>query len=123
MDNKTKINTFEDLIAWQQAHTLVLMVYKAAEEFPKKELFGLSNQITRAAVSITSNIAEGFSRAGRKEKAQFYYMSLGSLTEVQNQLIIARDLKYLNSFNEIYQQAIRVHKLISGLIKSSRNFT
>ena len=100
-----------------------MIVYKVTEKFPSKEIFGLTNQMRRAAVSITSNIAEGFSRNTSKDKYQFYCMAHGSLTELQNQLIIARDIKYLNKdeFDKIATQSIRVAKFISGLkrIKNS----
>ena len=118
---KTKIESFTDLKTWQKGHELVLDIYKTTEKLPSKEVFGITNQMRRAAVSITSNIAEGFSRRSNKEKAQFYYMALGSLTELQNQLIIARDINYIDSgnFNRVSQQTIVVSKLINGLIKSS----
>lgn len=76
----------------------------------------------RCVVSITSNIAEGFSRQGIKEKIQFYYMALGSLTELQNQLLVARDVGYLpkEKFNELAKQTVEVNKLINGLIKNIR---
>jgi len=107
------------LIAWQEGHKLVLMVYKSTENFPKKEMFGLVIQMRRCAVSITSNIAEGFSRKTTKEKIQFYSMSIGSLTELQNQLVISRDIKYLKKeeFNSVAKQTVVVHKLICGLKK------
>lgn len=119
MDGKNKIKSFTDLIAWQEAHKLVLMVYKITEKFPKEEMFGLTMQMRRCSVSVSSNIAEGFSRNTNKEKFQFYSTSHGSLTELQNQLIIARDVKFINKeeFNKIAQQTIVVHKLISGLKK------
>jgi four helix bundle protein len=87
---------------------------------PKNEQYGLADQMRRCAVSITSNIAEGFSRRTSKDKIQFYYIALGSVTELQNQLIIARDLKYISidSFKELADQTIIVSKLINGLIKS-----
>ena len=115
-----KIKSFTDLIAWQKGHQLVIAIYKATNEFPKKEMFALINQMCRCAVSITGNIAEGFSRKGTKEKIQFYYMSLGSVTELQNQLLIARDIGYLpkEKFNNLVGQTIEVSKLINGLIKS-----
>jgi len=96
------------------------MVYKSTKSFPSQENFGLTNQIQRAIVSVTSNIAEGFSRNSAKEKINFYYTALGSLTEVQNQLVIARDLTYISSssFKELAEQTITVNKLINGLIKS-----
>ncbi len=99
------------------------MVYQVTNGFPKEEMFGLVNQIRRAVVSITSNIAEGFSRQSYKDKLHFYSMALGSLTEVQNQLLIARDVKYLtvHEFKGIADQTIKVSKIINGLIKSSRS--
>ena len=115
-----KIKSFTDLIAWQEGHKLVLLIYSITKKFPKEELFGLVSQIRRCAVSITSNIAEGFSRRSKKEKINFYHISLGSLAELQNQLIIIRDLKYIdsNEFNKIAKQTVRVSKLINGLKKS-----
>ena len=80
-------------------------------------------QLRRAAVSVTSNIAEGFSRETAKDKIRFYFMSKGSLTEIQSQLAIARDIGYLkiNDFNELAIKSIIVHKLIAGMIKSLRS--
>ena len=117
-----KIKSFTDLNAWREGHKLVLSIYKVTKEFPKEEQFGLIIQIRRAVVSITSNIAEGFSRNSYKEKAQFYSTALGSLTEVQNQLLIAKDLNYLNkeSFDELAQQSVLTNKLLNGLIKKSK---
>ena len=114
-----KIKSFTDLNAWKKAHELVLSVYKITKSFPAEERFGLTNQIQRSAVSISSNIAEGFSRHTSSEKKQFYYVSLGSLTEVQNQLLIARDVKFimLADFKEIAHQTIIVSKLLNSLIK------
>jgi len=118
----TKIKNFTDLNAWKEAHKLVLLVYKLTKLFPKEEQFGLTNQIRRAVVSVTSNIAEGFSRSSYKEKSQFYSIALGSLTEVQNQLLIARDLEYLpkDQFPEIAIVTVTVNKLLNGLIKKSK---
>jgi len=121
-EEKEKIKSFTDLFAWQEGHKLVLQVYKITKQFPREEQFGLTNQIRRAAVSVTSNIAEGFSRNSYKEKLQFYAMSLGSTTEIQNQLLIARDLQYITKeiFSEIAEQAIKVNKITNGLIKKTR---
>ena len=121
-EEKKKIKSFTDLNAWKEAHTLVLMVYTAAKDFPNEEQFGLINQLRCAAVSITSNIAEGFSRSSYKDKAHFYATALGSLTEVQNQLLVARDVGYLHNtvFNSIADQTVMVSKLLNGLIKSSK---
>lgn len=117
-----KIKTFTDLDAWKEGHKLVLMIYKYSECFPKTELFGLTLQLRRCAVSITSNLAEGFSRQYYKEKIQFYSISLGSVTEFQNQTIVARDIKYIGEevYKNIFDQSVVVHKIINGLIKSSR---
>lgn len=117
-----KIQTFKDLNTWKEGHKLVLQIYKITKSFPKKETFALIDQILRAVVSITSNIAEGFGRRGMKEKIQFYYLAQSSLTEVQNQLIIAKDVGYMNErvFDELWAQTITVHKLLTGLIKSLR---
>ena len=117
-----KITNFKQLNSWQQSHFLVLTIYKISSTFPKQEQFGLTNQIRRAAVSITSNIAEGFGRIGKKEKQHFFQIALGSLNEVESQLEIAKDLRYIN--RKTYQQTL-VHvqtssKLLSGLIRSTK---
>lgn len=115
-----KIQSFTDLIGWQKAHALAVNVYRLTETFPYKETYSLTDQMRRSATSISSNIAEGFSRQGRKEKIQFYYTAKGSLTELQNQLLIARDVGYLirEIFNDLANQTVEVSKLLSGLIKS-----
>ena len=118
-----KIKSFTDLNTWREGHKLVLMVYKVTKNFPKDEQFGIVSQMRRAAVSITSNIAEGFSRQSYREKVQFYSMAQGSNTELQNQLLIAKDIGYLTAkdFNETASQSVGVHKLLSGLIKKSKS--
>lgn len=120
----SKIESFTDLDSWKEAHKLVLLIYKMTKDFPKEEMFGLVSQIRRAAVSIVSNIAEGFSRRSYSEKGQFYAIALGSLTEVQSQILVARDLDYLNKehFNEIARQTVVVSKLLNGLIKGTRSY-
>lgn len=122
-NTKKNIRSFTDLDTWQEGHKLVILIYKASREFPREEQFGLTNQIRRAAISITSNIAEGFSRHSFKEKAQFYSIALGSLTEVQSQLIIGKDIGYLSKdgYEKLATQTIIVSKLCNGLIKKSRS--
>jgi len=117
-----KIKSFTDLNAWKEGHKLVLDIYRITKNFPKEEQFGLTNQLRRAAVSFTSNVAEGFSRNSYKEKLQFYSMALGSLTEIQNQLLITRDIGYITKkeFAEIAQQTITINKITNGLIKKSK---
>ena len=124
MENDSKtIRSFTDLDAWKEGHKLALIVYEVTKTFPKEEIFGLIMQMRRAAVSITSNIAEGFSRQSYKEKLQFNSISLGSLTELQNQSLVARDVKFMSEvdFQRIAQQSIRVSKLVNGLIKKCRS--
>ena|SRR3989344_1434057 len=115
-----KAKSFTDLRVWEKSHQLVLVIYQTVSSFPKDELYALSSQIKRAAVSISSNIAEGFVRKTKKEKEQFYYIALGSLTELQNQLLIARDLQFIakENFKSIAEQTIEISKMINGLIKS-----
>lgn len=119
---KQKIVTFTDLNAWQEGHKSALIIYKITKKFPKEEVFGLTNQMRRCAVSITSNIAEGFSRQSYKEKLQFYSIAQGSVTELQSQLLVARDVEYITSseFQNLSEQTVKTHKLISGLIKKSK---
>jgi len=122
-ENKTKISSFTSLIAWKEAHKLTLLVYKALQRFPTYEKFGLGDQIRRSVSSISANIAEGFGRSTTKDKIHFYYIANGSLTETQNHLLVARDLKYLDdeTFKKIAEQTITTSKLINGLIKSIRS--
>lgn len=118
-----KITSFTDLTAWREGHKLVLLVYQYTKSFPRDELFGLTSQMRRCAVSITSNIAEGFSRNSWKEKLQFYSTALGSITELQNQLLVSRDVGYLTkeNFRKIAEQSIIASKLVNGLIKKSKS--
>jgi four helix bundle protein len=120
-----KIRSFTDLDAWKEGHKLVLMTYKITKSFPKEEIFSLVNQMHRCVVSITSNIAEGFSRKSAKEKEQFYAISRGSLTELQNQLLISRDVGYIGNetFQEIANQTVKVQKILSGLTRKVRDFS
>ena len=119
---KGKIVTFKDLNAWKEGHVLVLLVYRLTRKFPKDELFALISQMRRAVVSVTSNIAEGFGRASMKEKIQFYTIAHGSVTELQNQLLVSRDVGYMSSdeFATADTQATLVHKILTGLIRASR---
>ena len=118
------IRDFTDLLAWQEGHKLVLDIYRLTKKFPKEEIFGLVSQMRRAAVSVTSNIAEGFGRQGYKEKIQFFYVAQGSLIELKNQLLIARDIGYISivDFTKISEQADQTHKLLQGLITKSKSF-
>lgn len=120
-----KIRSFTDLNAWKEGHKLVLSVYSLTKKFPKEEIFALSNQMRRCVVSITSNIAEGFSRQSAKEKIQFYSIAQGSVTELQNQLLISRDVKFISQkeFSDAASLSVSVHKLLFGLMKSAQSRT
>ncbi|MGC1404826.1 MAG: four helix bundle protein [Thermodesulfobacteriota bacterium] len=115
-----KITRFEDIEAWKEARELVKLIYqviKNNENF--KRDFRLINQIQSAAVSTMANIAEGFARRGNKEFVQFLFISKSSAAEVQSHLYVALDQTYINQkeFNQIYEQAEKVSKMTSGLIK------
>lgn len=114
---------FTDLLAWQESHRLALNIYKATKGFPDDERFGLTSQLRRAAVSVPSNIAEGHNRYGDKEKLQFYNIALGSLSEVESQLLLAKDLEYVggNETGMLLDSIETSRKLLIGLIKFVRN--
>ncbi len=88
--------SFEDLIVWQKAHKWVLTMYMETEKFPKKEQYGLTSQLRRAAVSVPANIAEGFKKRGKADKARFINIAQGSLEECRYYLVLAKDLGYLD---------------------------
>jgi len=121
--NKKVISTFFDLLVWQKAHELSLLIYSLSKSFPKDELYGLTNQMRRASVSISSNIAEGFSMNSKKSKNNFYSISKGSLHEIQSQLALCRDLKYINSaeFIQAFNLTKTLNALLTGLVKSSKD--
>ncbi len=121
--NQTKIRSFTDLDVWKKAHYLATSIYQTTKTFPRDEVFGLISQLRRAAVSVSSNIAEGFTRESYPDKIRFYTIALGSLVEIQNQLLIARDVGYLNKndFDVLADKTIQVHKLINGLLRKSRS--
>lgn len=108
------------LDAWKLSRTLVTDIYKMTREFPKEELFGLTSQIRRSAVSIPSNIAEGAARSGSKEFAQFLNIARGSLSELETQLLIATDLGYIRENDPIFALVDHVSRLVTGLHKSVR---
>lgn len=122
MNNEVKkIRKFTDLVAWQEGHKFVLMIYQETKKFPIEEKYGLVSQMRRAVVSFTSNIAEGFSKKSSKEKYQFYNIAKASMTELQNQLLIAKDVGYLSekSFKQISEQSVTASKLLGGLLRAT----
>ncbi len=94
MGIKEPAKTFQDLVVWQKAHQLVLMTYRFTSRFPDSELYGLSSQLRRAAVSVPANIAEGFKKRGKADKSRFLNIAQGSLEESRYYLILANDLGY-----------------------------
>jgi four helix bundle protein len=95
-----KSQSFKELIVWQKAHQFVLAVYRMTKSFPKEELFGLTSQFRRAAVSIPANIVEGYRKRGKADKVRFFNISEGSLEECKYYLILAKDLGYATTENE-----------------------
>jgi four helix bundle protein len=114
--------SYRDLIAWQKAMKLVSKIYESTRHFPSEERFGLTNQLRRAAVSIPSNIAEGQARFSQREFHRFLSQARGSLVEVETQLLIAKELKYLSSTsaNELLSSTDELGRILNGLISSIR---
>ena len=113
------MKTHRDLDVWKKSVSLVTLIYDITKGFPKEEIYGLTNQIRRAAVSVPSNIAEGSARQGNKEFVQFLYISLGSLTELETQLIIAKNLLFLSeeNFESLMSKQKEIGKMLIGLIR------
>ncbi len=118
-NNKIKIRSYKDLNIWQRSIGLVKYLYEITSLFPKEELYVLTSQIRRSAISIPSNIAEGFTRYHNKEYRQFLYIALGSCAELETQIMIANDLKYLedNQLSVIIDELEIICKMIMNLIK------
>jgi four helix bundle protein len=117
------IKSFRDLNIWQKGIDLVKDIYKETQNFSRQEIYGLTNQIRRAAISILSNIAEGHIRQHRAEFRQFLSVALGSLAELETQIVISRELNYIStekSLNLIDQMG-SIGKMIRGLIKKLNN--
>lgn len=122
MNNADKIQSFTDLNVWKEGHNLVIMVYRITKLFPKSETYLLVDQMRRAASSITANIAEGFGRQSYKEKLQFYFLAHGSLTELINFILIARDVNYLEQkdYHILEEQTTLTHKLLRVFLQKTR---
>ena len=116
---KSAVRSFEDLVAWQLARELVKEIYRETSSGNISRDFGLKDQVRRAAVSVISNIAEGFERSGNKEFIQFLYYAKGSCGEVRTQLYLSFDLNYLteDTFQRLHELVKRTSELISGLIR------
>jgi four helix bundle protein len=104
--------SFEDVEIWKKAHAWVLKIYRLSENFPKHELFGLTSQLRRAAVSVPANFAEGFKKLGKADKLRFYNIAQGSLEECRYYLILIRDLKY-GEVKELQSEADVIGKMLN----------
>ena len=124
MNYDKKIVDFTDLVVWQEGHNLVVAIYQVTKQFPKEETYSLIDQMRRAATSVTSNIAEGFGRHSYKDRLHFYYTAQGSLTELKNQLLIAKDVGYLdvNTYEKLSLQANSTHQLLQKFIQKTTSF-
>ena len=117
------VRSYQDLIAWQKAMDLVTEIYEVSHKFPREEIFALTSQLRRAAVSIPSNIAEGQGRSSRKEFLYFLGNAKGSLSEVETQVLIARKLDYIDDevSNSLLNLSAEVGRILNGLLASLRN--
>ena len=112
--------SYRDLIVWQKGIELVELVYSLTNNFPKKEMYGLANQLQKCAVSIPSNMAEGQGRNSKKDFKRFLFIAVGSLAELDTQVEIAKRLKYIDAENvkRVDSLAIEIRKMLFGLLKS-----
>jgi four helix bundle protein len=112
-----KVRNFEELDVWQAAHRLTLDVYKITSSLPQSEMYGLASQMRRAAVSVPSNIAEGFGRIGKKEKLQFYNIAQGSLSELRYDFILAKDLGYIKENTKEMELSQHIARMLQSIMK------
>ena len=117
-----KLDTFEKLIAWQEARVLTKSTYVLTRMFPKDEQFALTNQMRRAASSVQANIAESFSRRSIADKLHFYTIAAGSLTELQSFTCTVVDVEYISESQrfKLYNQCVKTHKLLTGLTRATK---
>ena len=115
---KGKLGSFKDLIVWQKGYRLTLEIYKVTAEFPKHEQYGLSAQMRRASVSVVSNISEGYARKGRAEYIHFLSMAYASLSELETQLLLSKDLGYMEE-NQI-KGLLSLKDEVGGMLFSMR---
>jgi four helix bundle protein len=116
------MRNFEDLEVWQKSHALTVKVYRITENFPRAEMFGLTSQIRRAAGSVGANLAEGCGRWGEAELARYVQIAMGSASELQNHLRLARDLDFLNSgeHQNVIKDVTSVRQMLTALLQTLR---
>ena len=115
------VKRFEDLVVWQKAHQFVLAVYRLSRAFPRSEIYGLSSQFRRAAVSIAANIAEGFKKRSKADKLRFYNIAQGSIEESRYYLILTRDLEYgdVSELNRLIEEVSKLLESYSQVVRNS----
>ena len=125
MERASRINSYKDLEIWQRSEAFAVFLYKTTRDFPRIELYALTNQMRRAAVSILSNIAEGFRRKSKLEKLQFLRIAYGSGAELETQLEISRDLEYLSedAFSIISKELDEIMRMTNKTISSLESQT
>jgi four helix bundle protein len=117
------LKNYMDLKVWQKAYKLCINIYKLTGTFPKEELYCLTSQLRRASISIPSNIAEGYGRETTREYIRFLYIAYGSYCELETQLLLSYDLKYLREEQkkELLKDTKKVERMLKALIKSLKN--
>ena len=118
---KREILDYKELVVWQRSIALVTDVYRLVRLLPKEELYALSDQIKRCAVSIPSNIAEGSGRNTTKEFVQFLYIALGSASELETQLIIGKNIGFFKDLDNYFREINEIRKMLNGLINALKN--
>ena len=117
------MKTFRELIVWQKSMRLVTLIYEVTKEFPREENFGLTSQMRRSAVSIPSNISEGYGRDGLKDYIRFLNIAMSSLFELQTQLEISLNLKYVSqkNYNDLFESSREIERMLSSFIRSLKS--
>ncbi len=117
VDGRPPAKEFTDLVVWRKAHGLVLSLYQLTRSFPKEEVYGLTSQLRRAAVSVAANIAEGFKRKGKHEKLRYLNIAQGSLEECRYYLVLARDLSY-GETEAVASDLQQVSRMLEGYMRA-----
>lgn len=124
MNQRTPTNVFTDLLVWQKAHKMVLLVYSLTKKFPHEEVYALTSQFRRSAISVPANIAEGYKRKGKRDKLKFLNIAQGSLEESRYYGILSKDLEYINieQFEKLNESINEVSYLLNSYASAiSRN--
>ena len=120
MEQSSKTKSFQDLLVWKKSHNVVIEIYKKTKKFPKEELYGITSQMRRSAVSVPANIAEGYRKKSKAEKIHFFEISLCSLQELRYYIILCKDLNYFDSidFENLNSEINEIGKMITAYINA-----